>query len=194
MNNYWEFSGISYLTLNQAWFLTAWKVSVFEVILVLIFPYSDWIRSSITPNTDTFYAVSFKAIRNNHDCKSSLRTCTSQINLLTGKSNQLHVNVFYHISLNSQISTIRNRSRSKALADFNIIFMFVWNKLLKSQIYLDVIFENIHGFWNLWSGWRTKSDKIVFEWVEFISSNDKSFRIHAFFINNTFISHARLKL
>ena len=32
---------------------TAWKVSVFELILVSIFPDLDW----ITPNTDTFYAV-----------------------------------------------------------------------------------------------------------------------------------------
>ena len=32
---------------------TAWKVSVFELILVSIFPDLDW----ITPNTDTFYEV-----------------------------------------------------------------------------------------------------------------------------------------
>ena len=32
---------------------TAWKVSVFGVILVRIFPHSDW----VTRNTDTFYAV-----------------------------------------------------------------------------------------------------------------------------------------
>ena len=52
---------------------TAWKVSVFGVILVRIFPHSDWIRrdteyfsiqskwgkmqTRITPNTNTFYAV-----------------------------------------------------------------------------------------------------------------------------------------
>ena len=36
---------------------TAWKVSVFGVILVRIFPHSDWIRNRITPNTDPFYAV-----------------------------------------------------------------------------------------------------------------------------------------
>ena len=50
--------------------ITAWKVSVFGVILVRIFSYSHWIgvslriqskcgkiRTRITPNTDTFYAV-----------------------------------------------------------------------------------------------------------------------------------------
>ena len=35
----------------------AWKVSVFRVILVRIFPNSDWIRIRTTPNTGTFYAV-----------------------------------------------------------------------------------------------------------------------------------------
>ena len=45
---------------------TAWKVSVFGVILVLIFPHLDWIKKNrkiwtrITPNTDTFYAVIIK--------------------------------------------------------------------------------------------------------------------------------------
>ena len=37
--------------------IPAWEVSVFGVILIHIFPYSDWIRTRITPNTDTFYAV-----------------------------------------------------------------------------------------------------------------------------------------
>ena len=37
-----------------------WKVPVFGVILVRIFPYSDWIRTIITPNADTFYAVRVK--------------------------------------------------------------------------------------------------------------------------------------
>ena len=36
---------------------TVWKVSVFGVILVHIFPHSDWIRTRITPNADTFYSV-----------------------------------------------------------------------------------------------------------------------------------------
>ena len=49
---------------------TAWKVSVFGIILVRIIPHSDWIevshriqpecrkmRTRIAPNTDTFYAV-----------------------------------------------------------------------------------------------------------------------------------------
>ena len=34
-----------------------WKVSISGVILVRIFQHSDWIRTRITPNTDTFYAV-----------------------------------------------------------------------------------------------------------------------------------------
>ena len=38
-------------------FETAWKVSIFRVILVRIFPHSDWVRTRITPNKDTFYAV-----------------------------------------------------------------------------------------------------------------------------------------
>ena len=38
---------------------TVWKVSVFGVILVRIFPHSD----GITPNTDTFYAVSYFIVR-----------------------------------------------------------------------------------------------------------------------------------
>ena len=33
---------------------TALKVSIFWVILVCIFQYSDWITTRITPNTDTF--------------------------------------------------------------------------------------------------------------------------------------------
>ena len=45
-------------------YLTAWKVSVFEVILVCIFPHSDWMRTKITPNTDTFYTV----FRDNISC------------------------------------------------------------------------------------------------------------------------------
>ena len=36
---------------------TAWKVSVFGVILVRIFSNSDWIQTRVTPNMDTFYAV-----------------------------------------------------------------------------------------------------------------------------------------
>ena len=38
-------------------YITARKVFVFGVILVRIFPHSDWIRTWITPNTDTIYAV-----------------------------------------------------------------------------------------------------------------------------------------
>ena len=37
----------------------AWKVSVFEVILVRIFPHSDW----VTPNRDTFYAAGKKCVK-----------------------------------------------------------------------------------------------------------------------------------
>ena len=36
---------------------TAWKVSVFGVILVLVFPYSDWTQTRINLNTNTFYTV-----------------------------------------------------------------------------------------------------------------------------------------
>ena len=59
--------------------ITAWKESVFRVILVCIFPHSDWmkrysaslciqpkygkIRTRITPNTDTFYAVNNRLMR-----------------------------------------------------------------------------------------------------------------------------------
>ena len=60
-----------YLIFTSSKTITAWKVSVFGVILVRIFPHSDWIgrdtsispylvrmrgiRTRITPNTDTFY-------------------------------------------------------------------------------------------------------------------------------------------
>ena len=37
--------------------IPAWEVFIFGVILIHIFPHSDWIRTRITPNTDTFYAV-----------------------------------------------------------------------------------------------------------------------------------------
>ena len=50
--------------INQFWacasfyiLCTAWKVFVFGVILVRIFPHSDWIRTRLTLNTNTFYAV-----------------------------------------------------------------------------------------------------------------------------------------
>ena len=55
--------------------LTAWKVSVFGVILVPIFPHSDWIwrdtiqsecgkiRNRITLNTETFYAVTSLSVK-----------------------------------------------------------------------------------------------------------------------------------
>ena len=36
---------------------TAWKVSVFGVLLVRIFPHLDWIRTRKTPNRDIFHAV-----------------------------------------------------------------------------------------------------------------------------------------
>ena len=53
----------------RPWCFAAWKVSVFGVILVHIFQHLDWMwteciqsecgkmRTRITPNTDTFYAV-----------------------------------------------------------------------------------------------------------------------------------------
>ena len=52
---------------------TAWKSSVFGVILVCIFPHSDLIRiqsecgkmwTRITPNTDSFYAMRLLSIEN----------------------------------------------------------------------------------------------------------------------------------
>ena len=36
---------------------TAWKVSVVGVILVRLFPHSDWKGATVTPNTDAFYVV-----------------------------------------------------------------------------------------------------------------------------------------
>ena len=75
--------------------LTAWKVLAFRVILVLIFPHSDWIRGDtkryrdiqsecgkiwirITPNTDTFYEVAVSL------CKyfPQPRCCISNVILL----------------------------------------------------------------------------------------------------------------
>ena len=37
--------------------IIAWKVSIFRVFLVRIFPHSNQIRTRKTPNTDTFHAV-----------------------------------------------------------------------------------------------------------------------------------------
>ena len=49
---------IVYIELSTQYItITTWKVPVFGVILVRIFPHLDWIRTRITPNTDTFYAV-----------------------------------------------------------------------------------------------------------------------------------------
>ena len=39
---------------KQDYIKTAWKVSVWGVILVSNFPHFDWILTRITPNTDTF--------------------------------------------------------------------------------------------------------------------------------------------
>ena len=39
------------------WQNTAWKVSIFGVILVPIVQHLDWIWTRITPNTHAFYAV-----------------------------------------------------------------------------------------------------------------------------------------
>ena len=80
----------------------SWKLPVFGVILVRIFPYSDWIprdtpylsvwspnlgkyfvslriqsefgkiRTRITPNTDTFYAVFVKQVKVREDLQLSL--------------------------------------------------------------------------------------------------------------------------
>ena len=41
----------------KTYLFTAWKVSVFWIILVRIFPHSDWIRTKITPNAHSFYTV-----------------------------------------------------------------------------------------------------------------------------------------
>ena len=44
--------------------ITAWKVFVFEVFLVLIFSHLDWIRTRKTPNTDTSRSVNLYYIYN----------------------------------------------------------------------------------------------------------------------------------
>ena len=36
---------------------TAWKLSVFGVLLVRIFPHLGWIRTTKSPNTDTIHAL-----------------------------------------------------------------------------------------------------------------------------------------
>ena len=60
--NLWQI----FVSANISYFCTAWKVSVFGVILVRIFVHSHWFRiqsecgkrqTKITPNTDTFHAV-----------------------------------------------------------------------------------------------------------------------------------------
>ena len=65
-NKFWE--GVSILLMLikfwrrgrfwEFWLMyTAWKVSVFRIFLVSIFPRLNWIRIRKTPNTDTFHAV-----------------------------------------------------------------------------------------------------------------------------------------
>ena len=44
---------LTHLVLRTSLLSATWKVSVFGVILVGIFPHLDW----ITPNTDTFYST-----------------------------------------------------------------------------------------------------------------------------------------
>ena len=57
--------------------LTAWKVFVFGVILVRIFPYSDWIRTRITPNTNTFHVVVVFALKQIQNFKAVLNDCSN---------------------------------------------------------------------------------------------------------------------
>ena len=45
-------------------------MSVFGDILVRIFPHSDWIRSRITPNTDTFYKVITILVKDVPECNN----------------------------------------------------------------------------------------------------------------------------
>ena len=44
----------------------AWKVPIFGVFLVCIFPDLDWIRTRKAPNTDTFHAVSHNPNKKNY--------------------------------------------------------------------------------------------------------------------------------
>ena len=59
---YWEMAMWNGMLLGNENYgqCTAWKVSVFGVFLVRIFPHVDWIRTTKTPNTDTFHAVRIK--------------------------------------------------------------------------------------------------------------------------------------
>ena len=73
---------------------TGWKVSVFGVILVRIFPHSDWIQFEygkiwmrITPNTNTFYAVNLYVRTNQCHCKSHV-ICIKFFNF--SKNRQFH--------------------------------------------------------------------------------------------------------
>ena len=50
---------------------TAWKVPVFGVFLVLIFPYSDWMQTRKTPSRDFFHTVLFLVLsRSDSQCHS----------------------------------------------------------------------------------------------------------------------------
>ena len=52
----WTLNYIRWLNYPKSNFLDVF-ISMFGVILVRIFPHSDWIRTTIAPNTDTFHAV-----------------------------------------------------------------------------------------------------------------------------------------
>ena len=70
-------------------FTTAWKVSVLRVVLVVIFPYSDWIRTRKTPNTDTLTAVICV-----FNSKTTLKICQKQLSILKTEFPKIHNNLY----------------------------------------------------------------------------------------------------
>ena len=67
-NKYQAHDGIAWVWLRS---FTAWKVSKCRLILVRIFPYSDCLRTRITPNTDSFtqwHCLMFEKWKRKVDC------------------------------------------------------------------------------------------------------------------------------
>ena len=64
LSYFWCFYGVWLGNIEQCLLqnITAWKVSVFGVFLVCIFPHLDWIRTRKTSNTDTFHAVHYRPL------------------------------------------------------------------------------------------------------------------------------------
>ena len=114
---------VTKLTLTKTF--TAWKVFVFGVILVRIFPHADW----ITPNTDGFYAVFYSNV--------SMLDRILQSNKTKASIAMKWRNTFYYLYRNDT-AELRNNFQ-----DSN------WINIVESWGHLDVL--TCVGPTNLWA-------------------------------------------